>query len=66
MVHDAAGDGGGVDRDGEARVLGDVLRIAAPPSPHIERDLFDQLAMDRREEAIARIRGQIIKVVIYY
>jgi hypothetical protein len=44
MVHDAAVEGGTVDGGGEARVLGDLPWIAAPPGERVERDLLDQLA----------------------
>jgi len=40
-----------VDGDGEAWVLGDLAWIAAPPSERVERDLLDQVAYDRGNNA---------------
>jgi len=51
MVHKAAVDSGTVDGDGEAWVLGDLAWIAAPPSERVERDLLDQVAYDRGNNA---------------
>src|SRR3954447_10690491 len=53
IVQDAAVEGSAVDREGEARVFGDALWIAAPPRQHVERDLLQQLTIDRHDDATA-------------